>query len=73
MNPHLGEIWYELLLVGQPAPVKNINHFSAEIGKFYDEIIEIENPSSRDVQFDVDISNHHNYQIFPKEPFAKGY
>ena len=73
MNPILGEIWYELLLVGQPSPTKLINSFKAEIGKFHEEIVEIENPSPRDIKFSLEITNPTNFSVYPKDIVAKGY
>lgn len=61
----LGEIWYELLLSSENKPVERLPTLKAELGKFSQHEIQLENPSNYNVQVIHKVSNPNNFDVMP--------
>ena len=50
VDEKLGEVWYELNLIGREAPAVTLDTLQAELGKTAEHTVELENPSGKAVQ-----------------------
>eukprot|EP00940_MAST-03C_sp_MAST-3C-sp2_P001239 g1239.t1 len=71
----VGEIWYQLELVGTKAPPKALEHVRCDIGSYYDIPMELENPTNAELKLQGTCSNSPIFQIVqPRitlKPYAK--
>lgn len=57
INDKLGEIWYELHLIGTEAPITRLPTLKSELGKSEHHKIVLENPSNQEVHVHTHITN----------------
>ena len=62
---YLGEIWYDLKLIGEQCLLVKLPLFKSEIGKFCTRDITLENNSDQIAEVKPVLSNSLNYQILP--------
>ena len=61
----LGELWYELSLIAENKPVERLSTLKAELGKFSQHEIQLENPSGFNVEVSHRVSNPNNFDVIP--------
>lgn len=61
----LGEIWYELLLFSENKPVDRLPTLRAELGKFSQHQVYLENPSAMTIHVNHHVSNPNNFDVVP--------
>jgi len=71
LNERLGEIWYEVGMQSEPANETRLASMSAELGKFSEQEIFVENPTDCEVAVKHVISNPVNFEIHPKDVVLK--
>lgn len=63
LNEKLGEIWYEVKLLGLKSPPQKMPLFKAELGKFISQEISLFNPGDHLVETTAILSNTLNYEV----------
>jgi hypothetical protein len=71
LNEMLGEFWYSMSMVVEPAPDVQLSRMVAELGKQEEQMVEIENPINKDMPLTCLVSNTTNYEVSPKELIMK--
>jgi len=61
----LGELWYELNLNADNKPVERLSTLKAELGKFSQHEVILENPSAFNVDVTHRVSNPNNFDVVP--------
>lgn len=67
VDERLGEIWYELNLIGKEAPSVRLETCLAELGKTGIQEVELENPSSRVAKVTCKITNPANFDVIDQD------
>ena len=65
IQERLGELWYELSLISENKPVERLSTLKAELGKFSQHEVILENPSNLNVQVFHRVSNPNNFDVLP--------
>ena len=67
MHERLGEIWYNLVLCSEDHLPNKLPLIKAELGKFENFEVELENPSNKEAIIKVQNSNPKNYSILQEQ------
>lgn len=65
IQERLGEIWYELVLISENKAPERLSTLRAELGKFAQCEVMLENPSKMEVSVFHRISNPNNFDVIP--------
>lgn len=69
----MGEFWYDLDLTAEENPISNLPLLECELGKNAFHLIELENPTGKELYLDYRNSNPTNFEIIPEKVILPPY